>query len=300
MTQSLNFILCPAFHGATLLGFLLNRHSKVTCLGDTLPERAHMDYFCSCSKRISECEFWQAIDAGLPTERFSREHNLLPMVPRLSYNPLINRKLNLLINEAGLRFGPSVWKLVPWGARDFSDVSMRFSELACSLQGTELFVDGTKKTPRFLSLMMLLQPRTPRILQLTRDPRAYVHSCIKNWASPGNPERLAKDWFVFHNYVRLLPSRCDVEHLVIRYEDLCQDPRAEMARVFSFLGLEYEDVTGPRENFTGPHHLIGNRMLISFDGTVTLDTRWSKSMTEEEQRNVISHSGVAAEAFGYS
>lgn len=300
VTESLNAILCPAFHGATLLGFLLNRHSKVTCLGDTLPERHHLDYFCSCSKRIAECEFWRAIDAGLLTERFSREHNLLPMVPRLSHSPYVNRKLNLLMNEAGLRFGPGIWKLAPWATRGFSEVSMRFAELACSLQGTEVFVDGTKKTARFLSLMMLVQPRPARILQLTRDPRAYVHSCTENWASPSGPERLAQDWFVFHDYVRLLPSRCDVEHLIVRYEDLCQNPATEMARVFSFLGLENEEVTGPAEQFSGVHHLIGNRMLISFDGTVTLDTRWREAMPEAEQKSIISQAGAAAEAFGYT
>ncbi len=298
--QTLNAILCPAFHGATLLGFLLNRHSKVTCLGDTLPERHHLDYFCSCSKRISDCEFWQAITEALPTERFAGEHNLLPMVPRLSRHPYINRKLNLLINETGLRIGSKAWKLAPWATKDFSEVSRRFSELACALQGTELFVDGTKKTARFLSLMMLLRPRAARIIQLTRDPRAYVHSCTENWASPGTAEELAKDWLVFHDYVRLLPKRCEVEHLVVRYEDLCRNPAAEMTRVFGFLGLDNEDVTGPAERFSGPHHLIGNRMLISFDGTIRLDTRWSENMSAAVQSEVIAKAGVAAEAFGYT
>lgn len=67
----------------------------------------------------------------------------------------------------------------------------------------------------------------------------------------------------------------------------------------SILGQLAQDIRDS-EAFQSPHHLIGNRMLISFDGTIRLDTRWSERMSEKDKHEIIAQAGAAAEAFGYA
>ena len=81
--HTFNFVFCPPYHGATLLACLLNNHTKVSSLGDTLPERGHLDYFCSCGAQIRNCQFWNELGRKTNAERFPREKKLLPLVPRL-------------------------------------------------------------------------------------------------------------------------------------------------------------------------------------------------------------------------
>lgn len=74
----------PAFHGATLFSLLLNNHPRISTLSDTLPFREHLDYFCSCKRRINECEFWITLADELSAGRFVSDDYLLPMLPRLT------------------------------------------------------------------------------------------------------------------------------------------------------------------------------------------------------------------------
>ena len=37
MRTRVAFVVCPSFHGATLLALLLNNHSQISALGDMLP-----------------------------------------------------------------------------------------------------------------------------------------------------------------------------------------------------------------------------------------------------------------------
>src|ERR1700675_4464699 len=97
------FVVCPSYQGATLLALLLNNHSQISALGDTIPMRK-WDPVCACGRRVSECDFWQTVSNSLDTSRFSSLRTLLPPMPwplshrqieasvvRLSRNPRLNR-----------------------------------------------------------------------------------------------------------------------------------------------------------------------------------------------------------------
>ena len=49
-------ILCPSYHGATLLSLLLGNHTKVFSLGDTIPTEP-FPIRCGCGAPFDRCEF---------------------------------------------------------------------------------------------------------------------------------------------------------------------------------------------------------------------------------------------------
>ena len=298
MTQALNFVLCPSYHGATLFGLLANNHDMVTALGDTLPIREHMDYFCSCHERIEACEFWQTLGRELCAERFPKERKLVPTVPRVFNSYQINNSIAARCAQLAVKFHINPWWIAPRLTKEFREVTEQLAEVACRLQGTRVFVDGSKEVYRVLTYLLVAKPELVRIIHLVRDPRGFALSSDVNLADRNLPsDHPMIIWNGYHEFVMcyLKPYAC-VEYLRVRYEDLCAAPEPEMNRVFGFLGLDDQNVTvAPTE----PHHLIGNRMLLEFDGTVTLDTRWEDHMSEARRTEVLQQTHALAAEFGY-
>lgn len=293
-----NFILCPSFHGATLLGLLLNAHSKVTSLGDTLPKRQNLDYFCSCEQRIQECAFWQTIMEQVRMDRFPEEMFMLPIRARIHPDPEVNERLNLRFVKAARRFGPWVWRLRWRAANEFRDMNLQFFRLACTLMGTEVFVDKSDIV-RFAILRSLVYPHRVRVIHLTRDPRGYFFSMQKNRTPKWPLDRIVDKWVSAHSTVHGYQSLPGVDYLRVRYEDLCREPQAELARMFAFLGVDQEDVLQTLRDGAVEHHLIGNRMLRSFDGSISVDTRWCETVSPEQQAEVVARCGSWARTLGY-
>ena len=298
MQKPLNFLLCPSYHGATLVSLLCNNHSQMVGLGDTLPHRSHLDFYCSCGKTIEKCEFWTLLAENTRANRFVQQRHLLPIAPRLRKDPIANARLTTAMARTGHRFGFNPWMITPWAGREFVASIEDVAEFACRFHDTPVFLDGAKNVNRVIAYVMIAKPRKTRILHLTRDPRAYAYSSIRN-----NPEEnpsvtnAIRDWKSYHSHVLdIVSSMRGVECLTIRYEDLCASPNDTMGRIFNFFDLENETVTKPP---TPPHHLIGNRMLVGFDGKVSLDTRWIEELPFELKEAVWEGTENVAARLGY-
>ena len=298
MQQPANFVLCPNYHGATLFGLLANNHDEVTSLGDTLPNRSHMDFFCSCRERIQDCEFWQTVAREMRADRFTRDKKLLPGTPRLLRNYYNNDRLARWIILSTLKRKFSAWNLTPWATRQFREVMEGLPEVSCRAQGTSVFVDGAKELNRAMAYLLIAKPACARVIHIVRDPRGFVVSCDVNLTDKNiASDQWARLWNQYHSYVvNRIVTFPGVEYLRIRYEDLCSNPATTMNEVFHFLGLLSQDVVvAPRE----PHHLIGNRMLLEFDGTVKLDTRWNEQMPMARQQDILRRTEPLSSQFGY-
>ena len=291
------FVLSLPFQGATLLSILLNNHSKITALGDTLPTRAHPDYFCSCGAEIRACGFWTELARQLGADRYSREQHMIPGIPRILANTDHNFTLNRYLIEFARKLGPGVWRLAPRASSDFASMCGDFYRLACQLQGTESCVDGTKDFNRFLAFKTIADPPSIKVIHVVRDPRGVYYSYRKNErASP--LAQSTHDWCQYNLAVREYCGDFDgVDYQLLRYEDLCGSPQETMARVFTFLGFENESVVSELKT---PHHLIGNRMLMSFDGTIKLADEWRTAVSVTDQQTIAARTGELAASFGYS
>jgi len=297
--MELNFILCPRFHGATALALLLNNHAQISCLGDTIPTRT-FDQTCSCKKPVSRCPFWRKVTAALNTDRFAECENMLPIIPRICSNGKINRMVNIVMAGGGLAFGPGVWKVASRAGKEFSRMYLSFRETVCGLQGTSVLVDGQKEMLKVKVLKSMLGKKaTVRLIHLVRDPRAYYYSCKKNDPA-ADIQSIAREWLKIHGAVAALGrSPKHFRYLLLRHEDLCLQPQSVMAQVFSFLGVENQDVCRPPVN-PDKHHMMGNRMLFSFDGTVRLDTAWQQQISTEDQDLLVKLTYPLFTASGYS
>jgi hypothetical protein len=303
-----SFIVSPSYHGSTLLSLLLQNHSQVSSLGDAnLPRGSKTT--CSCGQRVYECDFWQALTAQLDTSRYAKVPTMLPMLPR----PLTRRKLEgyptrvfhsaRVDRTAGRvaavgadRIIEPLWQLRPGLVHDFVDVYRSVYKLTLELQGTSVFVDGSKnwRTAR-LFVREFGPDANVNIIHLVRDPRGFALS--QRTRGLGRDLRAAAWlWADLHRRMQALENAAP--YRVVRYEDLCTQPEAELQSLFTSLGLEPEGVVG-RTQHPAKNHLVGNPMRKAFDGTVRLDDRWRTELSDAEQRAVLRHAGDLATRFGY-
>ncbi len=301
-----NLVLCPSFHGATLFSLLLNNHSVVSALGDTVPWRRR-DSLCACGSRVSQCDFWTAVATGLDSARYAYTDSLIPTKPW----PLIwdvkgyrllaitNERANDAVMRSFLALARSKVPIASWAAsrpfRGFAELYLSFYEVIRELQGTQLVVDGSKSIHKAAALFHYFGADVDlRIIHITRDPRGFAYS----WNRHGNGSTLeaASVWRDYHERVRRMSG--SVAYLHLCYEDLCLDTRLSTERVFEFLGVENEDVLGQVRD-PAKHHLIGNRMLADFRGEITLDKKWTEALGDHEQRAVLSGAGHLALELGY-
>jgi Sulfotransferase family len=303
----LGFVVCPSFHGATLLALLLNNHSAISALGDTNPTRGY-DQICACRAKVSECGFWQTVSERLDTDRFSNLNVLLPEVPwpisnrleglplRVSRHPTVNRAAGRVGATAADWLLPLIWRRSSAAILDYMDVWTAFYRLVSDLHNTSVVVDGSKH-PRKVSLMArkLGPPAEIRVIHLVRDPRGFVASRCRNIEGT-DLRSSAWLWADMHRRIETLQSL--VSYRRVRYEDLVLHTETEMAAIFEFLGLPGEAVVGPTR-FHDKHHLMGNAMLFHFDGSVTLDERWREALTPHDQLRVLRFTGEMARRCGY-
>lgn len=303
-----SFIVSPSYHGSTLLALLLRNHSQISSLGDTNLKRGSRTR-CTCGKRVSECEFWQTIAAQLETARFAGIPTMLPILPapltrhklagyptRVFRNARADRMLGRAAATCADRIIEPLWKLRPRQLREFVDLYRSLYTLTLELQGTSIFVDGSKnwRTARLLARELGPSARV-NIIHLVRDPRGFALSQRTRGASR-NLTTASWLWADLHRRIETLQHVAP--YRVLRYEDLCAQPDVELRQLFEWLGVAPESgvaqTLDPAKN-----HLIGNPMRKRFDGTVQLDERWRTELSDAEQRTVLRHAGELAARFGY-
>jgi len=302
------FVVCPSYHGATLLALLLNNHSEVSALGDTLPHRG-ADHVCACGELVDRCSFWQAVSSGLEASRFAGLPMLLPILPwplarrqvegsavRLSGSIRLNRAAGRVAGKVVNFSAQTAWRLRPMLLADFAALYRSLYRLVLDAHGTSLFVDGSKSWRRAAVLTRTLQPEADiKIVHLVRDPRGFALSCRTHAHAPLRES--AWLWSDLHYRMESLLGLAP--YFLMRYEDLCSDPETELLRLFDFLQIVPEPVvTAPK--YAEKHHLIGNNMLRLFDGRVKPDTRWQAELNVAEQRTVLDCAGEFGERMGYS
>lgn len=300
------FVVCPSFHGATLLALLLNNHSQVSALGDTNPSREY-DQICSCGQPVSACPFWRIVTRRLDAPRFAHQPTLLPNLPW----PLLKRSLeggrlarsgNATGNRAAGRLASVavdaslsvLWRRRSRRAAGHAMLWNSFYELVAELHQTSVVIDGTKSSRKVALLTRELE-NSAGLIHLVRDPRGFVASCRRR-NSAVDLRATAWLWADLHTRIERLAS--EIPYVRVRYEDLATRPQRELDRLFDFLKLPTEPVVAP-PRFADKHHLMGNAMLFDFTGEVSRDDRWRHELSAAEQHLVVGSVARIAGRYGY-
>jgi len=164
------------------------------------------------------------------------------------------------------------------------------------LQSGWTFVDGSKSWRKATLLTRQLEPDVAvSIIHLVRDPRGFAVSARRH--DREDLRESAWVWRHLHRRFASLQAIASSYHLV-RYEDLCAQPEAEMTELLRFLGLEPQRLVKAPEN-PAKHHIIGNQMVRTFAGDVSCDEGWRHELSTAEQRMVLNSAGPLASQFGY-
>lgn len=105
-----------------------------------------------------------------------------------------------------------------------------------------MWVEKTPRHVRALPRLFALSPLA-KVVAMVRDPRDVVASYIERLHASKVPRTAAFEeglhrWIIDVAYVAEWTQ--DPRVLVVRYEDLIAQPKAELDRVFAFLGLKYD------------------------------------------------------------
>lgn len=285
-----NFVVCPSYHGATLLSCFLGNHSQVSSMGDTLPEKQFLEEgaaTCSCGETIDACVFWKTIIEEVNPQLVYRDNNILPQYPVILDNEKYNRVLAKCLGLVSLNVSHSIWKIFAAQCSEFIEQYSNFYSLVCSQHKTTHFIDGKKNLIK-ISVFLGMESLNSRVkvIHLMRDPRAVFYSHYKR-NNPLTVENFCKYWVAFHKRSQKLGRQLGAgSYYPLRYEKFCQFPNEILTLLQEFLGVPREELIQINSNY-GSKHMIGSTMLQKFNGIVKLDTKWEKSLPEALQQKVV-------------
>lgn len=318
------YILAASHSGSTLLAMLLGSHPDVVTVGE-LKHTSIGDvsrYRCSCGALITECAFWTDVTRDVRAQGIDFE------VGR-GMTDFATRAPNAAIRVLKpLHRGPALERVrdlalacVPGWRSHYAAVQARNAALAaavCRRSGRRILVDSSKIGVRLKFL--LRNPRFDvRIVRLVRDGRAvaltYMDPAL--YADATDPqrrggglggsrdaerlplERAAHEWRRSNEEaLALLRTVSRDRWLQIRYEDLCADPAATIANVYTFAGVD--PARASTDFRSREHHVVGNGMRLDATSEIRLDARWRTALGESDLVRFEAVAGDLNRRLGYA
>jgi hypothetical protein len=293
------FLASSAYSGSTLLSFLLGTHPRIATVSAASGGRrqAQIDtYRCSCGRLMTECPFWLAVQEAMRARGyadFRLDHFELGFdrrpgsrLERLRTGSLRWTRAEDVRDAAFAHFGGHGAAMAATGRRNAD-----FASVVMELTGATAFVDASKERMRIRHLARHL-PMPLRVIHLVRDVRGVATSARHHGAgSLADVDAAARNWSATNRTILRHVARLPGEaHTTVRYEDLCRDPKAVMAELFAFIGVDPDaaatEVSGGIEQ-----HLLGNRRRLEAWTEIRLDERWRTELAAADQDRVVAIGG---------
>ena len=303
------YVMSDTRSGSTLLDQLLGAHDRTMSLGEVQhlvayvrQDRAIYDpdhpLECSCGTRVEKCIFWQSVE-----RRLGRPLGALKLVPRIIGGPESRRRRNRLARSL-------VWRVLKKYPASFSNllVSKIVNSRGVAMDSFDLFdailqvrdldylIDSSKGPLRFRSLFDY-RPERMMALVLARDYRGTIHSKMKRGR---DLKQSANTWAARLTQIKQHTQDVPKQQLLrVRYEDICNDPRAELGRICEFLNIGFSEkmLTRPTQDI---HHLGGSPS--KFDPakkSIQLDQAYMNAFSDEQLKLVQDIVGDVATEWGY-
>ena len=259
---------------------------------------------CGCGARFLDCELWTRVGRaafdGWDSPDAQELARLYPQVTRHRYLPFL--------------LAPATHPGFARKLRRYAGLLGRLYRALETVGEARVVVDSTIDPSRALVLRHV--PGIDlRVLHLVRDSRGTAFSWTKDVVMQDSvdevvhkgtlpPRRSALHWAEFHLVFHGL-SVLDGGQLVVRYEDVVRNPRAELTRVAGFLGDELDPET---LGFVEPgavvlaadHTAVGNDMRFRV-GRVPLrvDDQWRRDLPARDRRTVTALTWPLLKRYGY-
>ena len=297
------YLVGSSHSGSTLLAFLMDQHPRIASVGETAVKRRirwegrAAAQQCSCGALIEDCVFWQAIFAetdrlGTPVDGRNWQTDYRFDHPWL--DALLTRETSSMwtrsIRHAAMRRLP----LLASRTSRVDRTNVAFIRAVLRQRQASVFFDTSKLLTR-LSYLREVPDIDLKIVWLVRDARAVAASAKRRG---GSVDDAATVWLNDQVTIeRTLAVGEGTPRLRVRYEDLCADPGATLARLWEFCGV---DAVPPSSEIRArDHHILGNSMRMGDTIRVRLDDAWRSRLGDEDERRVLAVAGGLNGQLGY-
>lgn len=304
---SLLFLAGAGRSGSTLLERMVAELPGVCPLGEVvhLWERALVeDQRCGCGRRFSACPFWTAVGdrafGGWDNVDVAEVLRLKRAVDRNRYVPWLALR----------RLGPGRREAL----RAYLDHYERIYAAATAVSGATVAIDSSKH----VSLAFCLRwsrALDVRVVHMVRDSPGVAYSWSKSVARPEvvgrtdmmpvyGPLHVAATWSWVNVALRRLAGS-GVRSLLVRYEDVVEDPRAALRLVASHSDLTLGDgaldfIGDGVLTLTASHTVAGNPMRFTSGRLdVRRDDAWRTRMPPRSRRLVAALTWPVRRRLGY-
>lgn len=317
------YLLAASHSGSTLTAMLLGAHPRVCTVGElkwTSMGDVHQ-YRCSCGDLIMQCGFWRDISAGMAERGFQFDisdarndvRSIATDYERKLLRPLHRGPVLEALRDTLLALSPG------WSTRlrQHQLRSRALIDTVLQRAGKDVIVDSSKIGLR-LKYLLRVPDLDVRVIRVVRDGRAVAltYTDPANFADAVNPalkgggsgasrdhqrlsmERAAREWRRSNEEMDAVLKQVDPSRwTVVRYEELCADPRATLRRLHAFIGVDPD--LGTLDFRSTEHHVVGNGMRLDTATEVRLDDRWRTALGSNELQTFASVAGPLNQRLGY-
>ena len=289
--------------GSTLLALFLDAHPEIASVGETafkrkLQGKENANVACTCGASYFDCPFWKEIFRGVTDAGYELSplvwsndfryqgwlaHRLLS---RYSARPLLR-----VVQQAAAALFPAHNARV----ERTRQVNVEMVRTVLQVTGARVFFDTSKRAMRLYHLLQAPELDL-KVVKLVRDVRGYACSAKRRG---GAVQDAALTWRRDQESFDRITRRMRSDRvMLLRYEDVCRDPRTWLKRLYAFCGVE--PIDPPEFVIPREHHVLGNNMRRSDSIRIRLDESWRATLSVEEQTRAVMIAGPLHARNGYS
>jgi hypothetical protein len=256
--------------------------------------------FCGCGEKIEQCPFWSDVVA-----RWVKQTN----------QNVLNNYIALQKKFESYRQLPRVFFENICKSQDFqqySEYTFKLYESIKIVSGVPIIADASKNPVRVWALS-----KNPSIdlylIHVLRDVRGVVWSSKKQYkkdcktglgwdVEPLPLWRTTMSWMIV-NILSEFIRRKQPNNLLLRYEDLRNQPDQCLNMLGSFLNLDFSDIVNllqAEEPMSINHLCAGNRLRMRKSIILDLGMNEEDNLSEREKNKIWRISSLVMKHYGYS
>lgn len=256
-------------------------------------------YQCSCGTRIIDCGFWRQL------KELAANHGVEFSVYDFdtvfsSHNPVVNKVVKATVRGPwfeALRSG--LLSIVPEHVTRLDHVARRncvLSQAVCAIQGGDVFVDSSKDPARLMH-MMRAGLWDVYVIYLQREGRAVTNSYQKH--DGFSLSHAISYWRDAVSELELMRKRLNDDRVFdLHYEQLCREPEQTMSAIWSWLGIEAQELQD-LGSIAAKTHILGNKMRLRNASKIRYDDTWKASLTPADLQLFERRAGDLNRKLGY-
>lgn len=292
--------------GSTLLDCLLGQVPELFSLGEvrfSWHQGFIENHLCACGQPFHECNFWTSV---VKSSEFIDEKKILDFAEHVA------RLDKVRTIPQFLRFSKAAdsYNLLMEEVITFSKLYQTIAKVS----GSSWLIDSSK-TAWYAYLLHNVPGIKLHVVHLIRDARAVAYSRQRKKVLKGAPSEnkymatfsssnTAK-WWNYDNLAAQSLRHISDTYIRVRYEDLIQDPKAQISRILERIGfkdgINLNFLDGNTAYLKSSHIVYGNPSRFQQGATtLCLDDEWKRNMPAKHYFTVTLTALPLLILYGYS